>query len=234
MILSHRYCLNFKQLPYRTEWVEYPDIESKCKELGIKKPTLKRPNGAQAYTLPVIQDTNTGATLADSFKIAEYLDKTYPDASRMIFPHNTAGVQAPFARSFAANMSPIMNLIIPPECMILNPRSAEWFSRTREEIFRVKRLDDMLPPTKAQYAKEWAKIEDGLTKTAKWFAKNEGGGPFIMGVEPCWADFVVGGYMQWIRCVWGKESEQWRGIESWNEGRWARFTEGLRKYENIV
>ncbi|KAF9564185.1 hypothetical protein CPC08DRAFT_705525 [Agrocybe pediades] len=229
-----RYCLNFKQLPYRTEWVEYPDIELKSKELGVRRPSLRRPNGAQAYTLPVIRDSNTGTSVADSFKIAEYLDRTYPNPQRMIFPHNTAGIQAPFARSFAANMSPIMNLIIPPECDMLNPRSAEWFSRTRVEIFGLAKLEDMLPKSSADYKREWAKVQDGLTKSAKWFAKNERGGPFIMGPEPCWADFVVRGYLMWMRCVWGEESEHWRDVLSWDDGRWAKFVDGLKKYENVV
>lgn len=55
--------LNYKKLPYRTEWVEYPDIAPKFKELGIAPntrdpkfeyscPAAKFPDGAYVRTLP--------------------------------------------------------------------------------------------------------------------------------------------------------------------------------------
>ncbi|KAJ7192476.1 hypothetical protein B0H12DRAFT_1082684 [Mycena haematopus] len=35
------YALNFKRIPYRTVWVEYPEIEARCKEIGAA-PTRTR------------------------------------------------------------------------------------------------------------------------------------------------------------------------------------------------
>ncbi|KAH9480870.1 Glutathione S-transferase-like protein ustS [Psilocybe cubensis] len=185
-----------------------------------------------AYTLPAIHDPATNTYLSNSFDIARYLDRTYPNKPH-IFPHNTAGVQAPFARAFALNMEPIFNFLIPEECAVLNPRSQEYFRRTRKELFRVERLEDLIPKGEKRVT-EWAKVKLGLDKTDKWFKEaEENNGPFIMGATPCWADFVVGGYMSWARAVWGEESEEWEDIASWNDGRWKRFVEGLKKYEEI-
>ncbi|KAH7909033.1 hypothetical protein BJ138DRAFT_1136819 [Hygrophoropsis aurantiaca] len=50
-------------LPFRTEWVEYPDVARVMQNIGAKQSTIP----------------NTGATVTESFAIAEYLDKTYPE-----------------------------------------------------------------------------------------------------------------------------------------------------------
>jgi len=36
-----RYCLNYKEIPYQTECVEFPDIAPLCKELGIPPTGIK-------------------------------------------------------------------------------------------------------------------------------------------------------------------------------------------------
>ncbi|TFY64395.1 hypothetical protein EVG20_g5963 [Dentipellis fragilis] len=82
-----RLVLNAKGIPYQTVWVEYPNIAGLCKRIGAEH-TEMRPNGPH-YTLPVVQDPNTGAIVSDSFKIAQYLDKTYPDTIRLV-PDGTA------------------------------------------------------------------------------------------------------------------------------------------------
>ncbi|KZP02399.1 hypothetical protein FIBSPDRAFT_808778, partial [Athelia psychrophila] len=43
-----RLALNIKGLPYRTVWVEYPDIEQLCKKIGAAKTN----SAAAPYTLP--------------------------------------------------------------------------------------------------------------------------------------------------------------------------------------
>ncbi|ETW81324.1 hypothetical protein HETIRDRAFT_426785 [Heterobasidion irregulare TC 32-1] len=71
---GHRFALNMKALPYKTVWVEYPDIA------GIREKLGAGPSGTRAdeplYTMPVIQDLATGAVVVDSFKIVQYLDTT--------------------------------------------------------------------------------------------------------------------------------------------------------------
>ena len=51
--------LHYKGLPFRTQWVEYPDIEPTLRLLDAL-PTSKNEDGSDYYTLPVIHDDSTG------------------------------------------------------------------------------------------------------------------------------------------------------------------------------
>ena len=69
-----RYVLNIKRIPYKTVWVEYPDIKPLCLKIGAS-PAESLPDGSPLYTLPVIYDPNTQTPVSDSAAIARYLDK---------------------------------------------------------------------------------------------------------------------------------------------------------------
>jgi len=98
MPMGSTYTLNLKGIPYKTEWVEYPDIEPICKKLGIA-PTYKNADGSDRYTIPAIHDPSTGVYISDSVLIAEYLDKTYPYTPQ-VFPHHTHALHAAFTAAF--------------------------------------------------------------------------------------------------------------------------------------
>lgn len=225
-ILSHnyRYTLNFKGIPYTTEWVEYPDIEPLCKKLGIK-PTSKNPDGTEHYTLPAIHDPSTGVYIADSVLIAEYMDKTYPNTPP-IFPHNTLGLQHAFAAAFSSSLDPLWEFILPDSCLVLNPPSQKYFRRTREITFG-KTLEDLRP--KGDYAdKRWAEFQARLGKVDVWYSKVDG--PFLMGNEVSWADIVVASYLIWLKIVWKTDGQRWKDVAGWHGGRWERVVNSLEKY----
>ncbi|KAJ7196655.1 hypothetical protein GGX14DRAFT_473135 [Mycena pura] len=69
-----RYALNFTKAPYRTEWVEIPDINAVRTALCCPA-TRKFRDGSDYHTLPMLQDTSPGAELilGDSLDIACYL-----------------------------------------------------------------------------------------------------------------------------------------------------------------
>ncbi|KAF8133959.1 hypothetical protein EV363DRAFT_1161954, partial [Boletus edulis] len=62
-----RYCL----------WVEFPDIAGLLQSKGITQPP---------YTLPAIEDPNTGTFVVDSLAIATHLDETYPEMPKVLSP----------------------------------------------------------------------------------------------------------------------------------------------------
>ena len=157
-----RYTLNFKGIPYKTEWVEYPDIEPLCKKLGIS-PTYKKADGSDHYTLPAIYDPSTGTYIADSIRIAEYLEKTYPDTPQ-VFPHNTIALQAHFTLAFGSNLSTLWNFIIPATYTKLNPRSQEYFRRTREKSFG-KAMEDITPNGRSSET-NWERLTRGMRRMA--------------------------------------------------------------------
>uniref|UniRef100_A0A8H7XQ77 GST N-terminal domain-containing protein n=1 Tax=Psilocybe cubensis TaxID=181762 RepID=A0A8H7XQ77_PSICU len=221
-----RYTLNYKGIPYTTQWVEYPDVEAVSKKLGIK-PTTTNPDGSDHYTLPAIYDPSTGVYLADSILIAEYLDKTYPDTPK-IFPHNTVGLQHAFNEALETALDPLWEFILPDTCPILNPRSNVYFRRTREHAFGMT-LEE-LRPSGERAVTRWEELKKNLEKVDAWYSKVDG--TFILGNKISFADIVVASHLIWLRKVWG-DRQEWKDIAEWNGGRWENLLNALEKYASI-
>ncbi|KAF5317833.1 hypothetical protein D9619_012631 [Psilocybe cf. subviscida] len=223
-----RYALNYKDIPYKTEWVEYPDIEARCKELGIG-PTIDRP-GLTLYTLPAIHDSTTNIYMVDSVPIIEYLEKQYPDKPT-VFPNDTWGLQLFFEDTMNKHVAPIWPWIFPAVFHILNPASQEFYRRTRENTYK-KTLEELVP--KGEEAVDaWAKSKAGFSKVAGRYTKCQAQGPFLMGEAVSWADFVLSGELLWYRCALGEDSEKWQEIRTWDGGFWGRFVDAMKKYEEV-
>ncbi|KAJ7175361.1 hypothetical protein C8R46DRAFT_1347113 [Mycena filopes] len=223
-----RYALNYKGLAYKTVWIEYPDIENFCREIGAEYTMIRR-NGTPYYSLPVIHDPKTGTIVSDSARIADYLDATYPDTPRVI-PAGTHTLQKTFQVAYDAATDPMTQYIIPAVAKILRPKSEEYYVRTREIIFGKKLVD--LTPTGEAHEVAWKEVEAGFAKVDRWM--NEGmnnGAQFVMGAAPTLADFMLAGEMQWFKTGFGEDSELFKDIMKWNGGRWAKLVEDLKKYE---
>jgi len=209
--------------------VEYPDIAPLCKKLGIP-PSAKNATG-DYYSLPAIHDASTGIYISDSILIAEYLEKTYPDTPK-VFPHNTLALQSAFGEALGGNLTALWNFIVPAIYDKLHPSSQEYFRRTREKSFG-KAIEDITPKGEVAVA-QWAKFEEGMRNVDAWYVKNGGKGPFLLGETPSWADIVVASCLVWMRIVWGEDSQQWKEISSWNNGRWSGIVEAFKKYETVI
>ncbi|KAJ7121542.1 hypothetical protein C8R44DRAFT_831646 [Mycena epipterygia] len=220
-----RYALNYKGIPYKTVWVEYPEIEALSKELGAA-PTTTKPDGRPHYTLPMIQDPSTGAVVSDSTKIAVYLDATYPDAPRLM-PPRTEGLFRAFEAAATASIAPILPYGLPASNARLNPVSEAYYRSTREANYRTT-MEDMTPKGEADVV-AWGKLKEGFGKMDEWV--RAGGGEYLMGDTPCYADLWMAGYVLWIKLVL---PDKWKDVESWHEGRWATLLRNLEKYELAV
>ena len=72
--------LNYKKIPYKVEWVNFPEIEAMCKSIGAA-PSGKKTDGKPHYTVPVIKiEPPTGSSdpvvvLSDSYNIAQYIEQ---------------------------------------------------------------------------------------------------------------------------------------------------------------
>ncbi|KAI0956459.1 hypothetical protein AcV7_006859 [Taiwanofungus camphoratus] len=222
-----RFALSYKGLHYKTVWVEYPDIASVCKEIGAA-PTGTREDGSLLYTLPVIYDPLTKKSISESGRIARYLDKTYPDTPVLI-PAGTDAFHAAFQDALhlmvEVHLSPLM---IPSVASQLNPASAVYFRRTREE--RVGKLEELSPPGPIR-ERRWKQVEDGFAKIAAWMSMQDEEKPFIMGDSVCCADFSIASLLVWIRRVLGSDGPEWAAVKTWNGGKWGRFMENFEKYE---
>jgi glutathione S-transferase len=225
-----RVVLNYKRIPYCTEWVEYPDIGAVSQKLGIK-PTSKRKDGSPLYTLPAIYDPSTDTYIAESFAIAEYLEKTYPDAPS-VFPNETAALQKALQLNFAQNIDAVWSFIMPVVPLKLNPASEEYFRRSREIAFG-KKLEDMVPAGDAK-AEEWGKLKKGLDTVYSYLVLTDKKGPYVMGDTISWSDLVLFSFLYWFKLIWGEDSQEWKDIASWNDGRWEAHIDALKAYHTVV
>ncbi|KDQ16155.1 hypothetical protein BOTBODRAFT_31223 [Botryobasidium botryosum FD-172 SS1] len=228
-----RIVLNYKRIPYRTEWLSLPEIEPTLRGLGFRPLQVKFP--PLPYTLPAIIDpsrqspTNPrGALIMDSFAIAEYLDDVYPD--RPVFPPGTKGLQAMFLRYFEQNIGraaiPLALSGVPD---ILDDAGAEYYRRTRAAWLGMP-IDTFRPQGEALEA-AWRKLQhqmDVLSIILDKNGANPAAEPFVMGDQPSFADFVLCGYFDLLMKVDGGVG--WERIRKWNKGRWARIWERCKEY----
>lgn len=218
MFLAVRLSLNVKGIPYKTVWVEYPDIIEVCKELGAA-PTGINGDGDPYYTLPVIYDPATKSVISDSKAIVEYLDATYP-STHVLLPKSTYALQTAFETVFRDAVNGLFELGRPEAYHILNPPSANHFRTTRERWWGKKLEDAKL--TGKQRKEEWADAEKGLTRIDGWLKKNEENASYVMGDTITWADIFIVAHLMWFKTVMG-DTQEWQDIVSWNGGRWAAF-----------
>jgi len=175
------------------------------------------------YTLPVIFDPSTGKTVSESFEIAQYLDKTYPD--KPILPKGTKALQAAFLDALRGCVGVLGQFGLLLTCeQLLNSKSEGYFREVRKnDILGGKTVDEVFP--RGERAKEeWKKLEAGFGKLDGWMNKED---KFIMGDTVSFADFAIGGYLQWAKLGWGEESEQWKDLSTWNDGRWGKLVKNL-------
>ncbi|KAJ2913871.1 hypothetical protein MD484_g6539, partial [Candolleomyces efflorescens] len=235
-----RYYLNYRNIPYKTEWVEFPDIEPLCKARGVP-PTKVNTDGTPLYTIPAIYDPERNQYVSESAAIMRYLDVRFNELGKPAFPTGTGGLQKAFLSAFVPKLVPLWPCAIPMVARQLNPRSLEYFKATRTLSFG-KTVEEFENDVKLR-EESWEKFKAGMGGVARWLgdvdakvtgeSARESGG-FIMGDKPIFADFVIGATLAYIRALWGEDSEEWKEVMQWHGGQWARFTDSLRKYEQVV
>ncbi|EKM52028.1 uncharacterized protein PHACADRAFT_31807 [Phanerochaete carnosa HHB-10118-sp] len=221
-----RFALNIKGIPYKTEWVEYPDI-GKVYEKHKIETIYKEDDGSPLYTLPVIYDPSTGRTVAESSDIAKYLDKTYPD-TRTLFPKGTAALHEAFVSAYVQVHKALYNIVCCAACYCLNERSQVFYRTTREEDLGM-RLEEL------RTEKGWEDAEAAFGKLADWLAANgEGQDDWVMGGGTiCFADLRIVSGLMWAKTTLGEESEEWRRICGWHGGKWKRIVENFEQYAHV-
>lgn len=226
---SPRLALNIKGLPYKTVWVEYPDIEPLCKKIGAKPTEVVA--GVPRYTLPVIHDPTHNAVIANSIDIARYLEAMYPDTTPL-FPGGLHGLHEAFQDAHQRiALRGIYHIMLPVTHTKLNPVSEVYFRRTREAKFG-KKLEEF-SPLGPQRDAHWAQVEEGHGVADGWLSKNEKG-TYVMGETMSYADVTIAAYLLWVKAIFGVGSEEWKDILEWQGGRWASFLAQFEKYEQII
>lgn len=227
--LLTRYALNYKGLPYKTEWLDTPDIEARAKAVGAPPTRTTAP----FYTCPFIVDHSTGAAVSDSLIIFKYLDETYPDSPRLI-PEGTEALQAGCMAAFSS-VEPLATPFIAPILVPqLSPGGAAHWRKLYERFFGDGRVEDSLP-TGEKRDLMWAKLKDEFGKVNAWrtAGAKAGQGPFVTGSSPIMLDLVIAALLIWFRTAWGEDSKEWGDVSKWDGGAWKTLLESLKDFETM-
>ncbi|ETS86930.1 hypothetical protein PFICI_00758 [Pestalotiopsis fici W106-1] len=219
-----RYALNFKGVDYRTAWVEYPEVTRTRMELGVP-PCRYHADGSPFYTLPVLRDPSTGALVGDTFDIAVYLDKQYPDRPTLIPPRSIAVFKA-----FNKQMDALFTSTVLLWCqgIPLNPETAE--ESKAEFVRRTNGTPYEEITVKGEARRQLLEqSKEKLAELAELFQHPEE--PFMEGATATYADFIIGGWLTTMSIT--LPEGDWTEIKSWHDGRWARLYAGLRRYADV-
>nr|POF13701.1 glutathione s-transferase-like protein usts [Quercus suber] len=172
-----RFMLNYKQIPYETVYLEFPDIEPTLTKLGI---TL----GASAtkYTVPAIHHLPTDQRIMDSLPIAQFLDSHYPDPPVPLTSELGSAIEV---RSRSAIGAAIRVSIMPREVNVLSPRAQDFFRRARESALGHP-LEDLLE----QEEQTWCAKDEDLRAVGELIRTNKAHGPFVLGDHASYTDFL--------------------------------------------
>ncbi|KAF8578933.1 hypothetical protein K439DRAFT_1620918 [Ramaria rubella] len=229
-----RYVLNFKGVPYKTTWLEYPEIEPTMRDLGAP-PTGTKPDGSPFYTLPVIVDpsrrTSSGGPtiVSESFLIAEYLDEAYPIPGPL-FPAGTKALQKLFYdRFFPTAIMPTLPIRLPEMLDYVNEGSLPYW-RMKMKLGGVH--EEVCPKGSEKWDKAWECAQRGMNEIALLLDKN---GPkangLAVGQHLTFTDFTIAAYLETIFIV---HNEEWHAkVKTWDGGRWERLRERCATWRNI-
>lgn len=138
----------------------------------------------------LVHDTKT---ISDSWRIALYLDDTFP-ASPLLFGAPSAIPLTEYINAWADGaLGPALGRILLLDIHnLLNDQDRAYFRASREKSFG-KTLEDVV----ADQPGHLANLKHVLTPLRKMLRTSD----FISGAAPAYADYCVFGMFMWARCV---------------------------------
>ncbi|CEL55509.1 hypothetical protein RSOLAG1IB_01521 [Rhizoctonia solani AG-1 IB] len=231
-----RLALIHKGLPFRVEYISYPDIAPLMQKLGAAPGS---PNSRFPYTVPVIADPSPEPGgkpiyVSDSWTISQYLEQTYPPPKYpALFPHSVIALNRAM---FALLVRTIYNTIADTAIAligtnhILDDRGHEYFIRTREEDFG-KPLAEVLKEEDPKWSTEIRRSWVLVGRVLDFNGPIDQAGPFVLGKQISDPDFVIAGVLIWLRRAEGPEGHRWKELLEWDEGRWGKIWQAIEELE---
>lgn len=186
-----RASLNYKQIPYKTEWIEYPDIADKFKSMGI--PANAPEVNKKQFTIPAVR-LSDGRYIMDSKSIATVLEEIKPEPSLHLDSPYVQRTQDTIRALFPALGANVLPLI---PVNVLNQRSADYFNRTREKQYGMS-LQDIYKSDKAG-ENAWKSAEPAIDDLRKLLGEKEG--PYVAGRTITYGDFILGGFWMFLKKI---------------------------------
>ena len=149
--------------------------------------------GGVSKTVPILRDDDT--LIVDSFRIALYLDETYPDLPSL-FEGEGGKAMARFVEGYSqSTIHPAISKIAINDIHdMLAPKDQAYFHESRSALFG--------KPIEALKDGRAAEIEafPDKFKPLRHMLKSQ---PFIGGDKPLFGDYIVFGALQWLRISTG-------------------------------
>jgi glutathione S-transferase len=172
-----RLVLNYKKIPYETKWLKHAEITPTL--TGNITPAPAR------YTLPAVKLTDSSYVM-DSALIAPVLEEQVPEPSLHLENdlHNKVGPL------IGRSLGPIMPIVYAQIGRNIIPESyqEEWI-KGKEAQFGCTMTEF---EERAGGEKAWGAAEQGLKALGEFMKANkQDDGPFILGSQVCYADFIL-------------------------------------------
>ncbi|KAM3425626.1 hypothetical protein BST61_g7571 [Cercospora zeina] len=188
-----RLALNFKNLAYKTEWVEYPDVAPTFRSFGIP-PNSPSLNPNAEYSIPAIKLPGN-KHIMDSLAIAHELERLYPEPSLQLANNDYAARMQSAVMELWSSLQPIAVPRVPE--MVLNPKSEEYFNTTRAKRFGMP-LTELAKSDRAG-EQAWKGAEQAMDAIIAMLEENTG--EFVQGDEAGFADFILAGVFRFSEIV---------------------------------
>lgn len=145
----------------------------------------------------------------ESRKIADVLERQYPSSPSL-------RLDSPYQARIESAMAPLLGAVRPlfvplvPQ-VFLNPRSHGYFVPSREQAV------GMPLPEYARGADKGVDDARPHVKTLGAMFRENADGPFLMGAEPCYADFIVLGWLRMMDGLGCKDKFLSSGVDGGEE-----------------
>lgn len=192
-----RLALNFKNVPYTTQWVEYPNIAPVLKAAGTPANVDTAP-----YTSPAVQFPAKPAPMMDSHAIALELERLHPTPSLHVSDPIVEQVMAVHAKMFPGFAA----VLLPPvPRVVLGEASIPYFVETRAKSFGMS-LDDLEKAKGGDVA--WDEVR-GVAEEMAALLKVHDDGPFYLGKKLTYADFITVAFLEFLKRLDGGFYQRW-------------------------
>ena len=144
---------------------------------------------ANSITVPVVVDGTS--VVADSWAIAEYLDRAHPE--HPLFDSAQARAYCLWIHHWTERIVHplIVPLILEDVLRVLHPKDIDYFRKTREKAYR-KSLEAVFDRSPEAFGR----LAAALGPVRRVLRQSE----FLAGDSPAYGDYIVFGAFQWARC----------------------------------
>jgi glutathione S-transferase len=194
-----RMALNYKNLPYKTQWLEYREMEPVLSTKRITPTPTK-------YTVPAIQLAD-GSAFMDTANIAPVLENEVPQPSLRLDTDLHKKVM-PFV---AQIMGPLMFLVFAQVGRDIIPEHEreEWVKGKEAQFGK-----PLVVPEKSAADETWEKAKPGFNALGEFMKSNKKDeGPFLLGSQVCYGDFILAGIVESTKRIGGGLYEKFVGME---------------------